>query len=140
VYSLPADFARRVEDAREVGREPEADRLQIARHALQREAFREAWAKGEVVAGTTSRRDRTRIRPEERHPSGTVGELERVPDPAPALVAALAAYLEKNPRDVDEGPVWLADTLWAFSLVEGHPTRGDVESALVEIEWKGKAG
>jgi hypothetical protein len=40
VYALPADFARRVEDAREAGREPEADRLQIARHERERDGWR----------------------------------------------------------------------------------------------------
>jgi hypothetical protein len=39
-YGLPADFARRVEDARELGREPEADRLQIARHNRERDGYR----------------------------------------------------------------------------------------------------
>ena len=39
-YALPADFARRVEDARELGREPEADRLQIARHDRERDGYR----------------------------------------------------------------------------------------------------
>jgi len=39
-YALPADFARRVEDARELGREPEADRLQIARHNRERDGYR----------------------------------------------------------------------------------------------------
>jgi len=39
-YALPADFARRVEDARALGREPEADRLQIARHDRERDSYR----------------------------------------------------------------------------------------------------
>ena len=39
-YALPADFARRVEDARELGREPESDRLQIARHDRERDGYR----------------------------------------------------------------------------------------------------
>jgi hypothetical protein len=150
-----------------MGREPEADRLQIARHANQRDAFALAWARGEVVSKERlaklrrhladddrgrrdldlgnqglrdpdieyqGRRDRDRIRPEERHPSGTVGELERVPDPAPALVAALREYLQLSPRLVEEGPSWLANTLWAHELVEGKPAVGDVEAALADIE------
>jgi hypothetical protein len=140
VYALPSDFARRIEDAREIGREPEADRLQIARHANQRDAFALAWARGEVVSKERrDRRDRDRIRPEERHASGTVAELERVPEPEPGLVNALREYLRLNPRLVDEGPSWLAGTLWAYERVQGKPTREAVEAALAVIECENRA-
>jgi hypothetical protein len=142
VYALPADFEERVEDARELGREPEADRLQIARHANQRDAFALAWARGEVVSKKRRdrrRRDRDRIRPEERHASGTIAELERVPEPAPALVDALRDYLTLNPRLVDEGPSWLAGTLWAYERVTGKPTREAVEAALAVLECENRA-
>jgi hypothetical protein len=135
VYALPADFARRIEDARELGGEPEADRRQIARHAGQRDAFAQAWARGDVISKERrARRDRDRIRPEERATSGTVGELERVPEPAPALVAALREYLTLNPRGADEGPSWLANTLWSYERVTGKPTPEAVEVALAELE------
>jgi hypothetical protein len=135
VYGLPSDFARRIEDAREIGGEPEADRRQIARHAGQRDAFALAWARGDVISKERrARRDRDRIRPEERAPSGTVAELERVPEPAPALVDALREYLRPAPRLVDEGPSWLAATLWAYSRVQGKPTARAVEAALAVIE------
>ncbi len=139
-YALPADFARRIEEARELGREPEADRLQIARHANQRDAFALAWARGDVISKERrARRDRDRIRPEERAPSGSIAELERVPEPAPALVAALREYLTLNPRLVDEGPSWLAGTLWAYDRVTGKPTREAVEGALAAIECENRA-
>jgi hypothetical protein len=156
VYALPADFDRRIEDAREIGREPEADRLQIARHANQRDAFALAWARGEVVSkkrlgearrhrddGELGRRDgdaherrldRVRIRPEERHASGTIADLERVPEPAPELVAALREYLTLNPREAYQKPSWLGNTLWAYDRVTSKPTREAVEAALVVIE------
>jgi hypothetical protein len=150
VYALPADFARRIEDAREIGREPEADRLQIARHATQRDAFALAWARGEVVSkkrlaklrrhladglqGELRDHHRDRIRPEERAPSGTVAELERVPEPAPALVNALREYLTLNPREARQKPSWLGNTLWAYERVQGKPTPEAVAAALSAIE------
>jgi hypothetical protein len=140
VYALPSDFARRIEEAREIGREPEADRLQIARHAGQRDAFALAWARGEVVSKERrARRDRDRIRPEERAPSGTVAELERVPEPAPALVDALREYLTLNPREARQKPSWLANTLWAYERVTGKPTPEAVEAALAVIECENRA-
>src|SRR5215207_985421 len=39
-YALPDDFARRWEDSRELGGEPEADRQQIAGHDRERDAYR----------------------------------------------------------------------------------------------------
>ncbi len=162
VYALPSDFARRIEDAREIGREPEADRLQIARHANQRDAFALAWARGEVVSKKRlaklrrhlededqgrrdldledqARRDRVRIRPEERAPAGSIAELERVPEPAPALVAALREYLTLNPREAYQKPSWLAGTLWAYDRVTGKPTREAVEAALAVLECENRA-
>jgi hypothetical protein len=140
VYALPADFARRIEDAREIGREPEADRLQIARHAGQRDAFALAWARGDVISKERrARRDWDRLRPEERHASGTVGELERVPEPAPALVNALREYLTLNPREARQKPSWLANTLWAYERVQGKPTPEAVAAALSAIECENRA-
>ncbi len=151
VYGLPEDFARRIEDAREMGREPEADRLQIARHATQRDAFALAWSRGEVVSKKRlaklrrhrddehqGRRDRDRIRPEERHASGTIGELERVPEPAPALVDALREYLTLNPREARQKPSLLGNTLWAYDRVTGKPTPEAVEAALAVLECENK--
>jgi hypothetical protein len=139
VYALPADFARRIEDARELGGEPEADRRQIARHAGQRDAFADAWARGDVISKERrARRDRDRIRPEERHASGTFAELERVPEPAPALVDALREYLTLNPREARQKPSWLAGTLWAYERVQGKPTARAVEAALAVLECENK--
>jgi hypothetical protein len=59
-----------------------------------------------------------------------VADLEGVPDPDPALVDALAEYLRLNPGAATAGPVWLANTLWAFDHVADKPTAGAVEVAL----------
>ncbi len=63
-----------------------------------------------------------------------MGDLERVPEPEPALVEALREYLRLNPQLVAEGPSWLANTLWADDRVTGKPTARDVEVALAELE------
>ena len=134
LYALPSDFARRVEDAREIGREPEADRLQIARHDLEREAFGEAWARGEVVSKERrARRDRDRIRPEERTPSGTLGDLELVPDPAPELLEALRLALLRWPDHAGDYPLWWASTLYVEDYLPTKPTTAAVEVALAVL-------
>jgi hypothetical protein len=66
-YALPADFARRVEDARELGREPEADRLQIARHNRERDGYRNRLGKKPQRAPTEREiRQRRETYPERR--------------------------------------------------------------------------
>jgi hypothetical protein len=78
-------------------------------------------------------RDRSRIRPRERYPSGTIGELERVEAAPPELVEALAAYLDRNPRRRDERPSWLAVAVWADEYLPDKPTPAAVEVALYEL-------
>jgi hypothetical protein len=41
LYDVADDLLQRMEDARELGREPEADQLQLARHARERAGYRE---------------------------------------------------------------------------------------------------
>jgi hypothetical protein len=146
-YRLSADWRNALERRRVEDGEIKAARLQRVYHREQQRAFREAWARGEVVsrsefARQRTLRDRDRLRPEERHVSGTVSDLEHAPEPDPELLEALRQYLALNPRQhPDEHPPadrrmqtsWLASTLWAHRLVEGRPTPDDVALALAEI-------
>jgi hypothetical protein len=130
-YRLSASWREALDRRREEDGEIAAARLQRLRDDEAREAFREAWRNGEVISRERrDRLDRDRIRPEERHPSGIIADLERVSDPAPALVAALATYLDMNPNRAAEGPSWLAVALWSGDHVAGKPTAADVEIAL----------
>jgi hypothetical protein len=66
VYDVPDDLRERVEDAREISGEPEADRLQISRHDRERDAYR--------------RRNTLKPTPHlaNRKADGFISELERV--------------------------------------------------------------
>jgi hypothetical protein len=70
VYDVPDDLRERVEDAREIAGEPQADRLQIARHDRERDAYRR----------------RNTLKPTlhlaNRKADGFISELERVPTAA----------------------------------------------------------
>jgi hypothetical protein len=70
VYGVADDVQRRVEDAREIAGEPQADRLQIARHDRERDAYR--------------RRNTLKPTPHlaNRKADGFISELERVPTAA----------------------------------------------------------
>jgi hypothetical protein len=134
LYVPPSDLARRIEDARDIGCEPEADRLQITRHDREREAFGKAWAQGEVIGRERrERRDRTRIRPEERTPAGTVADLERVPDPDPDLVEVLRHALVLWPDHADDYPSWWASTLHVEGFLPTKPMPKAVEVALAAL-------
>jgi len=84
VYDVPDDLRERVEDARQISGEPEADRLQIARHDRERDAYR--------------RRNTIKPTPHlaNRKADGFISELERVP--TSATVAELEATM---PEKVD---------------------------------------
>jgi hypothetical protein len=120
-YDVPEDLAERLDDARELGREPEADRLQIARHDRERDGYR----------------NRGRVKPEShlanRKADGHIVELERVPNVDPYLRVALGEYLRSHPNRRGEYPSWLANTLWAFGMVERKPSPAAVEVALAEL-------
>jgi Bifunctional DNA primase/polymerase, N-terminal/Primase C terminal 1 (PriCT-1) len=137
-YHLTADWRFALDRRREEDGEPAAARLQKLRHEKEQEGFREAWRRGEVVSRAEfgrRRRNRDRIRPEERHVSGTISELEKVEDASPELVEALAASLDRHPRRRQEMSSWLAVALWADELVDDKPTPEAVEVALYEL-WR----
>jgi hypothetical protein len=112
----------RLEDARELGAEPEADRLQMERHNRQRAAYR------------------TRHKPDSPDPVSAHNEPPADPTPPPisALAETVREYLERNPRTVSEHgltelPGWLAGTLWAYDIVDGKPEASDVRAAISEL-------
>jgi DNA-binding transcriptional ArsR family regulator len=123
--ALSRDWLDALDREREISGEFAAYQRDMRRFNAQREAYRRRYEQpAEPVPA--------------RPPSGTIAELERVPDPAPALVGALREYLTLNPRGAYEGPSWLAGTLWAYSRVQGKPTREAVEAALAAIECENK--
>lgn len=121
VYGVADDVQRRVEDAREIAGEPEADRLQIARHDRERDAYR--------------RRNTLKPTPHlaNRKADGFISELERVPDPDPDLVDALREFLRRNPHRQDEEPSWFSVALWAGDYIGSKPSSREVEVALAEL-------
>jgi hypothetical protein len=135
-YCLSESWRENLDRRREEDGEIAAARKQTADHKRQQDSFREAWERGEVVSAkefARRRRNRNRIRPDERHPSGTIGELERVEAASSELVEALAAYLDRHPRRRDERPSWLAVALWADEYLPDKPTPAAVEVALYEL-------
>jgi hypothetical protein len=117
-----SDLTSRLEDARELGAEPEADRLQMERHNRQRAAYRTRYktdAPDLVSAHNESAAHST-------------------PPPISALAETVRGYLERNPRAVREHgasvlPGWLANTLWCEGHCPGKPTPADVADAIHEL-------
>lgn len=138
-YRLTAGWRQVLDKRREEDGEIEAARWQRKQHEDQRERFREAWRRGDVVSKgefARRRRNRARIRPEERHVSGTVEELEPIEKADPELVEALVAFLDRNPHRRDESPSWLSVALWAHEYLPEKPDKAAVELALVELRAK----
>jgi len=82
IYAVPPDLAQRLEDARELGQEPEADRLQMARHVRERNAYRNP-----VKAGAAPTEE------EMRQHSGSYPDRRRA-----AMERAIAALFAERPE------------------------------------------
>lgn len=69
--------------------------------------------------------------------SADSANVEDFPEPTKPVFSPLAAavrdYLERNPHRADETPSWIANTLWAYKLYPGKPTRHEVSYALEEL-------
>jgi hypothetical protein len=102
VYDVPDDIRERVEDARQISGEPEADRLQIARHDRERDAYR--------------RRNTIRPTPHLANlkADGFISELERVPK------TATVAELEATMPDKVDG-IYVHDALCDCYLCDVPP-------------------
>ena len=102
VYVVDEDLQRRVEDVRQISGEPEADRLQIARHDRERDAYR--------------RRNTIKPTPHlaNRKADGFISELERVPK------TATVAELEATMPDKVDG-IYVHDALCDCYLCDAPP-------------------
>lgn len=134
--ALARDWLDAIDRERETAGEIAAERRDLEKYERERDAYAEARRRGELVSGkefARLRRDRDRIRPEERHPSGAVAELERVPAADPELVEVLRSYLDRVPERRRETPRWLSVALWSEDLLPDKPPPEAVELALTEL-------
>ncbi len=112
--SLTPGWIAALEREREIGGEIAAHKRDAARYEREREAFKAAWARGDVVSRDELQRRRLRraknpatparpgpIRPGEPAPDGVIGELERLPmgeTPAAPARSAPPAPTSPQPR------------------------------------------
>lgn len=134
--SLTGDYLDAIHREREIAGEIDAERRDRDKYERERDGYADARRRGELVSGkefARLRRDRDRIRPEERHPSGAVAELEHAPAADPELVEVLRSYLDRVPERRRETPRWLSVALWSEDLLPDKPPPEAVELALMEL-------
>lgn len=130
ILRLTPNWIERIEGARGLGGELEAERLEWERHKRRSKAYR----------------NREKVEVDYHYVNvgadGHVEELRRddepkesVSDPAPVspLAAAIRDYLDRNPHDADQLPGWIGSTLWALDLFKGKPTPAGVRTAIGEL-------
>lgn len=127
--TLASDWLERLEEARELGGEVEAERLEERRHEKEREAFR----------------NRHKVKPDHHHSNlgadGHIEDLRPVDEPERAgeteeispLATVVRSYLKRNPGDACEPPGWIGSTLWALDLYPGKPTPAETRRAIEEL-------
>jgi hypothetical protein len=132
VVRLADDWLDRLDAARELVQELEADKVARDRLDIKRKSFH--------------RRVRVKSSHHFVNPAGGadgfVEELQHgteAEEPATALVTmsplaeAIRAYLDLNPHDACQPPGWLSVTLWAYELYPGKPPLSGIRGAIGEL-------
>jgi hypothetical protein len=101
----------------------DAAKLQQERHDREREAYRQAHKPEESV---------------EVESFDFIEELEdfegiEMKPLLTPLAVVVRDYLKRHPQDAHEPAGWIANTLWAYELYPGKPTRYEVAVALEEL-------
>jgi len=131
VVMLAPDWLERVEEARELSGEIEAERRERANHKRSSEAYRR---RGRTVADHHYANN--------ADADGHIGELRLVEEPDVAseeetavstLAAAVRDYLHLHPSDACQPPGWIGSTLWAYELYDGKPTAAEIRTAIDEL-------
>ncbi len=130
IVALVPDWLAKLEEARKIGGEVEADRNAARRLQLKRTAYHKA----------------RETRPDYHWANvGADGFIEDLcpadepgprPEPEPevsTLAAAVRGYLERNPQDACQPPGWIGSTLWAYELYPGNPSAGEIRAAIEEL-------
>jgi hypothetical protein len=130
LVSLTADWSERLEDARWIGGEIEADELAEQRRKDKSRAYR---ARDKVEPTPHWANTGADGRVEDLRPADEPRNTGTQEGPVSPLAAAIRSYLKRNPLDACERPSWIANTLWALELTEGKPTPTEVGSAIEEL-------
>ncbi len=132
IVTLTQNWREKLDAAREIGGELEADELAEARRKLKSRAYRE----------------RFQVKPDSHYANadadGHAEELHREePEAAPdrgrgvpevsKLATAIRDYLDLNPADACEPAGWIATTLWCLDLYLGKPTLAETRAAIEEL-------
>jgi Domain of unknown function (DUF3854) len=135
VLRLTGDWLDRLEDARELGKEIEADELARERHKARSQGYRE-WLKLSPEERKALKEQGARARAD-----GFIGDLRPAEEAeghqpetkASPLAAAIHAYLQANPHDACQPPGWIGTTLWAFEVYPDKVTAVEVQAAIEEL-------
>jgi hypothetical protein len=111
----------------------DAAKLQQERHDREREAYRLAVQNQPLVDGNIEEPQRVEEEVSDEEAIEDFSDCEMTPLLTP-LAIACRDYLERNPSRRNETPSWIANTLWAYDLHPGKPTRHEVAVALGELK------
>ena len=129
--TLAADWLQRLDEARELGGEIDAEDLACTRGRLKSEAFRN--------------QDKVEPTPHFANDPGAdghIGELRLMDERAEAneeespispLGSAVRDYLDIHPSDACQPPGWIGSTLWAYELYPGKPDAAEIRAAIEEL-------
>jgi hypothetical protein len=130
VVSLAPDWSERLEDARWIGGEIEADKLAEERRKAKSRAYRERGKVKPTPHWTNAGADG---HIEDLRPAHTPEENAAQDAHVSPLSAAIRSYLERSPADACQPPGWIGSTLWAYDLCSEKPTPAECRAAIEEL-------
>ncbi len=134
VVTLAADWSERLEAARRVGGEVEADELAERRRKLNSRAYHgrhEAPRSRPSAEGLEAVRRSRKLRDE--HLRAAVAPDQPGEVALSSLAVAIRDYLDRHPHQARQPAGWIGSTLWTYELFDGRPTPAEAKAAIEEL-------
>jgi hypothetical protein len=130
--ALTQNWREKLDAAREIGQELEADQLAEARRRRKSRAYRERFQVKPSRHYVNADADGHAEELQREEPEAAPDQGRKVPEVS-KLAAAIRDYLDLNPGDACEPAGWIASTLWCLDLYPGKPTLSETRVAIEDL-------
>jgi len=126
--TITEDWREALENAREQGKEPEANKKQKDDIKRQRRAYRADIRPDKAPTEADMEAERKK-----RGPDYFREREEEQAEPVSRLAAAMHNHLCQNPGNTAEAPSWVANYLWAMQIIPKRVSVAEAKAAMEEL-------